>query len=848
MHQHCTALAIAGCLAILASTPLHAAVRSLTIADMTTEAEMIVLGDVVAAEPFWTDDHSLIKTRVDIAVDDTLLGDAAAVESVIVVGGEIDGLRLRSSNDPMFGVGQRVLLFVDAEDRIVGVNQGAFQTDGVSALQMPGSLCGQCDADAAPMLLQGLVDKINTALPAGVPPAALTPYDGDAVISTTLPYTVLGPTWAYMAEPMGEDYLINGNCADASAGPPQNQVSAIFLGGVEWSDAAADFEFSFGGITTSTADAFDGQNVIFFCPAGDCGMAPSTIAVTRVWSSGNDILEWDMIFNDEDHDFWDGLTGSCSGDMDIQAIATHEFGHALGLGHSADAGATMFASISTCSTGPRSINSDDEDGIGFLYGSAAVLPTGVYTGTGGGDRFAAAAASAGDVNRDGVADFIVGAPYNDDNHVNSGRVYVYSGNDGSLLYAPRGGHENNRLGWSVSTAGDTDGDGYDDFVAGAPYYADKKGRIKVFSGRTGSTLFTKKGAKAGDRFGWTVSGGIDVNNDGFDDVIVGAPYNDSGGSNAGRVYIYSGEDGSTLKKLNGQRSGDLFGYAVTAVGKMNSDAWGDFVIGAPKHDAGGSNAGRIYAYSGRTYDLLFLEDGHTKGDQFGRAVAAGGRITTDGRMDVIVGSPYHDKSGVSNRGRVDVFNGKTGSRLWAKTGSKANDRFGWSVGGGGDVNGDSRADVIIGAPFFDAGPSNVGRVYVRSGTNGASLATFTADGSGDHLGYAVAGIPDVDGDNEWEMLLGARNDDDAAGNAGKASLILSTAGFTLPIVVGDHGPPAPDDGDDGDDAATLPLHAPAADEEVIELLVAWLAGGEAADVDGDGMIDVDDLREILDLL
>ncbi|MBT8486016.1 MAG: hypothetical protein KJO43_10580, partial [Phycisphaerae bacterium] len=87
---------------------------------------MIVLGDVVAAEPFWTDDHSLIKTRVDIAVDDTLLGDAAAVESVIVVGGEIDGLRLRSSNDPMFGVGQRVLLFVDAEDRIVGVNQGAF--------------------------------------------------------------------------------------------------------------------------------------------------------------------------------------------------------------------------------------------------------------------------------------------------------------------------------------------------------------------------------------------------------------------------------------------------------------------------------------------------------------------------------------------------------------------------------------------------------------------------------------------------------------------------------------------------------------------------------------------------
>ncbi|MBT8485892.1 MAG: hypothetical protein HKO59_07065 [Phycisphaerales bacterium] len=385
------------------------------------------------------------------------------------------------------------------------------------------------------------------------------------------------------------------------------------------------------------------------------------------------------------------------------------------------------------------------------------------TGTTAGDQFGFAAANAGDVNGDGVDDMIVGAPYNDDNGTNAGRVYVISGLTGEVLYSRRGGHPGNRLGWSVSGAGDVNGDGYDDFIGGAPYYADKRGRARVYSGADGSTLYILKGRRTGDRFGWSVSGGVDVDNDGRDDLIVGAPYNDDGPSNGGQAYAYSGRTGDKLGSIKGENGGDLLGWSVAALGRANSDSYADFIAGAPKHDDGGSNRGKVYVVSGRNFSVLYDIRGKRAGDQFGRAVAAAGRVDSDGRDDFVVGAPYFDNGARTSAGRVEVYAGRDGERLWAKSGSAAGDRLGWAVAGAGDINGDGRADVLVGAPWFDVdGGANVGRAYVRSGVNGATLDSVIGTKAGDKLGHALAGLFTV----IPEILVGVPKADTAAGNAG----------------------------------------------------------------------------------
>ncbi|NNM24532.1 MAG: hypothetical protein HKO59_00875 [Phycisphaerales bacterium] len=332
----------------------------------------------------------------------------------------------------------------------------------------------------------------------------------------------------------------------------------------------------------------------------------------------------------------------------------------------------------------------------------AIVPPRV-DGLSGSDQFGFSVANAGDVNNDGIDDFIVGAPYNDDKGTNAGRVTVCAGDTGAVLYTRKGAHPGNRFGWSVAGAGDVDRDGYADFVVGAPYYSDSRGRIKVYSGRTGATLYIKKGKRTGDRFGYSVSGGVDINDDNYDDFLVGAPHNDDAGGKAGAVDVYSGRNGSTLVHLTGASSGDAFGWSVAGLGRANSDRFADFVVGAPKNDDRASNAGRVYVFSGRNYSVLYSIKGLRKGDQFGRAVAAAGRVDTDGRDDFIVGSPYNDPSGRSNAGRIDVYAGRDGDRLWAKSGQTAGDRLGWTVAGAGDVNGDGRADILAGAPWHDTG-------------------------------------------------------------------------------------------------------------------------------------------------
>ena len=184
------------------------------------------------------------------------------------------------------------------------------------------------------------------------------------------------------------------------------------------------------------------------------------------------------------------------------------------------------------------------------------------------DSLGASASGAGHVNGDGYDDLIAGAPTVSTNGLYSGSARVYSGIDGSLLYSLYGANERDQFGYSVSGAGDVNGDGYDDFIVGSPEENTNgfaSGSARVYSGLDGSVIHTFHGetldsegsmfVTKSEFFGRSVSGAGDVNGDGYDDVIVGSPYNDNPNDillqdNSGSATVFSGIDGSVLYDFN----------------------------------------------------------------------------------------------------------------------------------------------------------------------------------------------------------------------------------------------------------------------------------------------------------
>ena len=335
-------------------------------------------------------------------------------------------------------------------------------------------------------------------------------------------------------------------------------------------------------------------------------------------------------------------------------------------------------------------------------------PAYTFTGEATNDQFGFSVSGTGDVNNDGFADVIVGARFNGAAGDSAGRAYVYSGQTGALLYTFTGEAARDRFGISVSGAGDVNNDGYADVIVGAwlnDAGGSDAGRAYVYSGQTGTLLYTFTGEAAYDLFGIFVSGAGDVNNDGFADVIVGAFHNYAGGIHAGRAYVYSGQTGALLYTFTGEGGNNLFGYSVSGAGDVNNDGFADVIIGALGNSAGGIDAGRAYVYSGQTGGLLYTFTGEAAYDLFGISAGAGD-VNNDGFADVIVGASRHDAGG-TNTGRAYVYSGQTGALLYTFTGEAAADQFGYSVSGAGDVNDDGYADLIAGSPFNGAG-----RAYV----------------------------------------------------------------------------------------------------------------------------------------
>jgi len=216
------------------------------------------------------------------------------------------------------------------------------------------------------------------------------------------------------------------------------------------------------------------------------------------------------------------------------------------------------------------------------------------------DHFGEAVAGIGDFNGDGTDDVAVGAPWH-----NPGKAYVLSGSDGAVLWyqehyqpsMPSG------FGYTVAGAGDVNRDGLADVVVGAFFDStlgsgSNNGSAHVFAGPNGGHLWSWYGEAITDFFGWSVDGAGDVNGDGAADLVIGAygHYGPAGWA-SGKAYVYSGATGRVLWSATGETGGDIFGEAVAGVGDVNGDGLADVGVGAKWHRGeAGVNVGRAYIF------------------------------------------------------------------------------------------------------------------------------------------------------------------------------------------------------------------------------------------------------------
>jgi hypothetical protein len=366
-----------------------------------------------------------------------------------------------------------------------------------------------------------------------------------------------------------------------------------------------------------------------------------------------------------------------------------------------------------------------------------------WDGEGAHDQFGWIARNIGDVDRDGVPDFVTSAPTSKAAAENSGRIYVYSTKSGKLLWKADG-HANDQLGTGLEAAGDTNGDGIPDVVASAP----GGGYANIYSGRDGSVLRTFKAENINDDFGRHVAGIGDVNRDGYADVIVGAPNNSVAGDKAGRAYVYSGKDGSILLTLSGEHANDNFGSAVAGFSDQQHIL---LMVGAP--GAGPNHAGRTYVYDSLTTTPKFTIEADDTGDALGAMfLSVLGDVDGDGVPDVYASDWSNSAKGPST-GRVYIHSGKDGHRLFTLTGETAGEGFGTSSSVAGDVNGDGHADVIVGAWQYSGAAVGAGRGYLYSGFDGRLIRTYTCKIPGDTFGFDAVTMGDVIGDGTSAFLI-----------------------------------------------------------------------------------------------
>jgi FG-GAP repeat/FG-GAP-like repeat len=393
-----------------------------------------------------------------------------------------------------------------------------------------------------------------------------------------------------------------------------------------------------------------------------------------------------------------------------------------------------------------------------------------------------------DLNADGYADVAIGAPnVTTAGSMAVGRVFVHFGSStgvAAMAGLTLTGAPGENFGASVASAGDVNGDGFADLIVGAPQATSNgPGRAYLYLGGTSfmPTPRTLSVSAEGGLFGASVASAGDFNGDGYSDVIVSA-LNAMGG--VGRIHLFRGSAAgleATPQSLSGEPMSN-FGVSVAGIGDINADGLSDFAVGA--NQATGFS-GKTFIYLGRAPGLGASADivlSSSEGGQFGVSVASAGDFNSDGFSDLIVGA-HEVMVGGTPVGKAHVFLGRSitdGSISRTPSlsvqGADANGRFGAAVGGGGDFNGDGFSDVIVGA--YQAGGSNVGTLSVFTGAATPSSA----------VRLTLRGAAGVTSFGRFVAVLGDTNGDGFADYAGSTTtgmggghLLMLRGGNPLPL-------------------------------------------------------------------